>query len=61
MSAVSSSKSAKSKWSVEDLQTIKTESEKYSHLTLPNLVKYLKNQHNITISAVTLRKLLAGH
>ena len=60
MSAVSSLKSVKSKWSVEDLQTIKTESEKYSHLTLPNLVKYLKNQHTITISTVSLRKLLAG-
>jgi DNA mismatch repair protein MutS len=60
MSIGSSLKSIKSKWSVEDLHTIKTESEKYSHLTLPNLVKYLKNQHNITISSVTLKKLLAG-
>ena len=60
MSVVSSARISKSKWSAEDLQTIQTESKKYSHLTLPNLVKYLKNQHAINISTPTLRKLIAG-
>jgi DNA mismatch repair protein MutS len=61
MSTSSSSRLVKSKWSEEDLQTIQTESKKYSHLTIPNLVKYLKNQHNISISAASLRKMIAGN
>ena len=61
ISVVSSAKLVKSKWSEEDLQTIQTESKKYSHLTVPNLVKYLKNQHNISISAACLRKMIAGN
>jgi DNA mismatch repair protein MutS len=59
--SISSAKLVKSKWSEEDLQTIQTESKKYSHLTVPNLVKYLKNQHNISISAACLRKMIAGN
>jgi DNA mismatch repair protein MutS len=45
-----------SKWSEEELHTIETCLQKFSHLSLSNMCKYLKNNHLIDISSASLRK-----
>ena len=45
-----------SKWSEEELHTIETCLQKFSHLSLSNICKYLKNHHSITISSASIRK-----
>jgi len=59
VTTVTSSSTQKSKWSEDDLAQIHDASAKFPKLSVANLSKYLLNQHNIQISAATLKKLLS--
>ena len=51
------SESKKSKWSEEELRTIESVCKRFPNLTSVGLSNYLLNQHDITISAASLRKM----
>ena len=59
VTTVTSSSTQKSKWSEDDLAQIHDASAKFPKLSVANLSKYLMNQHNIQISAATLKKMLS--
>jgi DNA mismatch repair ATPase MutS len=49
--------SRKSKWSEEELRTIESVCKRFPNLSGPNLSRYLLNQHEIHISAASLKKM----
>jgi len=53
---ISSESIRKSKWSTDEENIIKSVCERLKTVSLGNLSKYLLNQHNIQISAVSLRR-----
>ena len=52
----SESRSPKSKWSEEEQTTIREVCSRFTKLSMPNLSKYLLNEHGIQIGTVALKK-----
>ena len=59
VTTVTSSSTLKSKWTDEQREIIQSAHNKFPKLSQANLSKYLLNQHNISISTATLKKLLS--
>ena len=56
MDSKSESRGTKSKWSEEEQTTIREVCSRFTKLSMPNLSKYLLNEHGIQIGTVALKK-----